>query len=125
VEGWAESLAPEVAPFGIRSMIVEPGFFRTELLTPESTSYAESRIDDYAERTEQTVTAWKGMNGQQGGDPAKLADALIQLAELDEPPLRFAAGADAVGVFDTRAKALRDQAGAHRELSSNLAHADA
>jgi NAD(P)-dependent dehydrogenase (short-subunit alcohol dehydrogenase family) len=125
VEGWAESLAPEVAPFGIRSMIVEPGFFRTELLTPESTSYAESRIDDYAERTEQTITAWKGMNGQQGGDPAKLADALIQLAELDEPPLRFAAGADAVGVFDTRAKALRDQAGAHRELSSNLAHADA
>jgi NAD(P)-dependent dehydrogenase (short-subunit alcohol dehydrogenase family) len=85
VEGWAESLAPEVAPFGIRSMIVEPGFFRTELLTPESTSYAESTIDDYAERTEQTVTAWKGMNGQQGGDPAKLANALIQLAELDEP----------------------------------------
>ena len=102
VEGWAESLAPEVAPFGIRTMIVEPGFFRTELLTPESTSYAESTIDDYAERTEQTVTAWKAMNGLQGGDPAKLADALIQLAELDEPPLRFAAGADAVG-------SLRDQ----------------
>ena len=97
VEGWAESLAPEVAPFGIRTMIVEPGFFRTELLTPESTSYAASTINDYAERTEQTVTAWKGMNGQQGGDPAKLAAALIQLAELDEPPLRFAAGADAVG----------------------------
>jgi NAD(P)-dependent dehydrogenase (short-subunit alcohol dehydrogenase family) len=115
VEGWAESLAPEVAPFGIRSMIVEPGFFRTELLTPESTSYADSTIEDYAERTKQTVTAWKGMNGLQGGDPAKLADALLQLAELDEPPLRFAAGADAVGVFETRAKALR-------ELSSNLAH---
>ena len=125
VEGWAESLAPEVAPFGIRSMIVEPGFFRTELLTPESTSYAESTVEDYAERTEQTVTAWKGMNGQQGGDPAKLADALIQLAELDEPPLRFAAGADAVGVFETRATALQDQADAHRELSSKLAHDDA
>jgi NAD(P)-dependent dehydrogenase (short-subunit alcohol dehydrogenase family) len=125
VEGWAESLAPEVAPFGIRTMLVEPGFFRTELLTPESTRYAESTIEDYAERTEQTVTAWKGMDGQQGGDPAKLADALIRLAELDEPPLRFAAGADAVGVFESRAKALRDQAGAHRELSSNLAHDDA
>jgi NAD(P)-dependent dehydrogenase (short-subunit alcohol dehydrogenase family) len=125
VEGWAESLAPEVAPFGIRSMIVEPGFFRTELLTPESTSYAASTIEDYTERTEQTVTAWKGMNGQQGGDPAKLADALMKLAELDEPPLRFAAGADAVGVFETRAIALRDQAGAHRELSGNLAHEDA
>lgn len=125
VEGWAESLAPEVAPFGIRTMIVEPGFFRTELLTPESTSYAESTIDDYAERTRQTVAAWQSMDGQQGGDPAKLADALIQLAELDEPPLRFAAGADAVGVFETRAKELQDQAGAHRELSSSLAHDDA
>jgi NAD(P)-dependent dehydrogenase (short-subunit alcohol dehydrogenase family) len=95
VEGWIESLTPEVAPFGIRTMLVEPGFFRTELLTPESTSYAESSIDDYAERTEQTVAAWKGMNGQQGGDPAKLANALVQLASQDEPPLRFAAGADA------------------------------
>ena len=122
VEGWAESLAPEVAPFGIRTMIVEPGFFRTELLTPESTSYAASTIGDYAARTEQTVAAWKGMNGQQGGDPAKLANALIQLAELDEPPLRFAAGADAVGLFETRAKDLQAQADAHRELSSNLAH---
>src|SRR6266545_2251430 len=49
VEGWIESLAPEVAPFGIRTMLVEPGFFRTELLTPESTNYAEPSIDDYAE----------------------------------------------------------------------------
>ncbi len=125
VEGWAESLAPEIAPFGIRTMIVEPGFFRTELLTPESTSYAESAIGDYAERTQQTITAWKGMNGLQGGDPAKLADALIELAELDEPPLRFAAGADAVGVLETRSKELQAQADAHRELSSNLAHDDA
>lgn len=125
VEGWAESLAQEVAPFGIRSMIVEPGFFRTELLTPESTSYAKSTIEDYAERTEQTVKAWQSMDGKQGGDPAKLANALIQLAELEEPPLRFAAGADAVGTFEARAKALQDQAHAHRELSSNLAHSDA
>ena len=55
VEGWMESLSPEVAPFGIRTMLVEPGFFRTELLTPESTKYAKSTITDYAERTEQTV----------------------------------------------------------------------
>jgi hypothetical protein len=79
-------------------MLVEPGFFRTELLTPESTRYAESTIEDYTERSEQTVTAWKGMDGQQGGDPAKLADALIRLAELDEPPLRFAAGANNAAV---------------------------
>ena len=80
LEGWMESLAPEVAPFGIRTMVVEPGFFRTDLLTPESTSYAEPSIEDYAERTKQTVAAWNGMNGLQGGDPAKLATALVQLA---------------------------------------------
>ena len=122
VEGWMESLAPEVAPFGIRTMLVEPGFFRTELLTPESTRYAESTIDDYAERTRQTVSAWQGMNGQQGGDPAKLAGALVQLVGRDEPPLRFAAGADAVATFEQRARDLLAQADAHRELSSNLAH---
>jgi NAD(P)-dependent dehydrogenase (short-subunit alcohol dehydrogenase family) len=69
LEGWSESLTPEVAPFGVRTMLVEPGFFRTELLTQESTSYAEPSFEDYAERTVQTVTAWKGMNGLQGGDP--------------------------------------------------------
>jgi NAD(P)-dependent dehydrogenase (short-subunit alcohol dehydrogenase family) len=125
VEGWIESLTPEVAPFGIRTMLVEPGFFRTELLTPESTNYADSSIEDYAERAKQTVAAWNAMNGQQSGDPAKLADALVQLASQDEPPLRFAAGADAVGAFEQKAKDLLAQADAYRELSGNLAHDDA
>lgn len=125
VEGWTESLTPEVAPFGIRTMLVEPGFFRTELLTPESTNFAESTIDDYAERTKQTVAAWKGMNGLQGGDPAKLAEALVHLAGQDEPPLRFAAGADAVATVEQKARVLLKQADAYRELSSNLAHDDA
>jgi NAD(P)-dependent dehydrogenase (short-subunit alcohol dehydrogenase family) len=125
VEGWIESLTPEVAPFGIRTMLVEPGFFRTELLTPESTNYADSSIEDYAERAKQTVAAWKSMNGQQSGDPAKLADALVQLASQDEPPLRFAAGADAVGALEQKARDLLAQASAYRELSSSLAHHDA
>ena len=122
VEGWTESLTPEVAPFGIRTMLVEPGFFRTELLTPESTRYAESSIADYAERTERTVAGWQGMNGLQGGDPAKLAAALVQLAGQDEPPGRFAAGADAVAALEQKAADLLAQADAYRELSSNLAH---
>jgi NAD(P)-dependent dehydrogenase (short-subunit alcohol dehydrogenase family) len=125
VEGWIESLTPEVAPFGIRTMLVEPGFFRTELLTPESTTYAEPSIGDYAERTKQTIAAWNGMNGQQGGDPAKLASALVQLAGQQEPPLRWVAGADAVEVVENKAKDLLAQAGAYRELSTNLAHDDA
>jgi NAD(P)-dependent dehydrogenase (short-subunit alcohol dehydrogenase family) len=125
LEGWLESLTPEVAPFGIRTMLVEPGFFRTELLTPESTKYAESSIDDYAERTEQTVTAWNAMNGKQGGDPAKLAEALLQVASQAEPPLRFPAGADAVATLEQKAKDLLAQADAYRALSSNLARDDA
>ena len=124
VEGWMESLTPEVAPFGIRTMLVEPGFFRTELLTPESTKFAASSIEDYAERTEQTVAGWKSMNGLQGGDPAKLADALITLASQEEPPLRFAAGADAVAALEHKGRDLLAQAHAHRELSSSLAHED-
>jgi NAD(P)-dependent dehydrogenase (short-subunit alcohol dehydrogenase family) len=125
VEGWMESLTPEVAPFGIRTMLVEPGFLRTELLTPESTKYAEPSIEDYAERTRQTVAAWSGMNGLQGGDPARLAGALIRLAGQDEPPLRFPAGADAVATIEQKAQTLLAQAGAYRDLSGSLAYDDA
>jgi NAD(P)-dependent dehydrogenase (short-subunit alcohol dehydrogenase family) len=125
VEGWMESLTPEVAPFGIRTMLVEPGFFRTELLTPESAKYAEPSIEDYAERTRQTVAAWSGMNGLQGGDPARLAGALIRLAGQDEPPLRFPAGADAVATIEQKAQTLLAQAGAYRDLSGSLAYDDA
>jgi NAD(P)-dependent dehydrogenase (short-subunit alcohol dehydrogenase family) len=125
LEGWSESLAPEIAPFGIRTMLVEPGFFRTELLTEDSTRDPETSIEDYAERTRQTVTGWKGMNGQQGGDPAKLARALVQLTDSDEPPLRWPAGADAVAAFEQKAQQLLAQADAHRELSGSLAHDDA
>ena len=106
-------------------MLVDPGFFRTELLTQDSTRYPEPSIDDYAERTRQTVTAWKSMNGQQGGDPVKLARALVQLTDSDEPPSRWPAGADAVAAFEQKAQQLLAQADAHRDLSSSLAHDDA
>jgi NAD(P)-dependent dehydrogenase (short-subunit alcohol dehydrogenase family) len=125
VEGWMESLAEEVAPFGIRTMLVEPGFFRTELLTDQSTVWPEASIDDYAAKTRETVAGWKKMNGLQGGDPAKLAKALIQLAGQAEPPRRWPAGADAVETFAKKAKELLDQASAHRTLSVSLAHDDA
>ena len=125
IEGWMESLAPEIAPFGIRTMLVEPGFFRTELLSLGSTIYAAPSIDDYAQRTRETVAAWSGMDGKQSGDPAKLADALVKLAGLEEPPGRFAAGADAVQTFEAKANALLAQAAAHRALSSSLSHTNA
>jgi hypothetical protein len=88
-------------------------------LYTDSTTYAKRSIDDYA-RTRQTIAAWSAMNGKQGGDPAKLAGALIQLAGLAGPPVRFAAGIDAVQTFEVKANSLLSQANAHRELSTSL-----
>ena len=65
------------------------------------------------------------MNGRQGGDPAKLAAALVTIAGLEQPPLRWLAGADAVGAAEQKANDLLAQADAYRELSSSLAHDDA
>src|SRR2546426_1103657 len=125
IEGWMESLTPEIAPFGIRTMLVEPGFFRTELLTNDSTTYAKPSIDDFAKKTKEIVAAWKSMDGKQGGDPAKLAAALVKLVALRDPPTRFAAGADAMQTFEAKANTLLAQGQAHREMSTSLAYDDA
>ena len=121
VDGWMESLAPEVEPFGIQTTIVNPGFFRTELLTKESTNYATPSIEDYAERNTAQREFWESQNGQQAGDPAKLAQALLTIADAGLPPRRFIAGADAIGTAEQHIAALRRQIEAFRELSSSLA----
>ena len=121
LEGWMESLRFEIEPFGIHTTIVEPGFFRTELLTTESTAYADLSIDDYAERTAQTRPAWESMSGKQTNDPAKLASALITVVDREQPPLRFVAGADAVATVEQKANELLAQVDAYRDLSSSLA----
>jgi NAD(P)-dependent dehydrogenase (short-subunit alcohol dehydrogenase family) len=113
-----ESLRFEIEPFGIHTTIVEPGFFRTELLTKDSTEYADMSIDDYAERTAKTRPAWESMSGKQTNDPAKLAKALLAVVDQEQPPLRWAAGADAV---EQKAKELLVQVDAYRDLSSSLA----
>jgi NAD(P)-dependent dehydrogenase (short-subunit alcohol dehydrogenase family) len=125
LEGWMESLRFEVEPFGIHTTIVEPGFFRTELLEKESTAYAELSIDDYAERTAQTRPAWEAMSGKQGGDPAKLAKALVTVVDQEQPPLRWVAGADAVETVEQKANDLLAQVDAYRDLSSSLAFDEA
>jgi NAD(P)-dependent dehydrogenase (short-subunit alcohol dehydrogenase family) len=125
LEGWMESLAGEVQPFGIGTMIVEPGFFRTELLTPESTTFGELSIDDYDEARAQINAFWASMNGTQAGDPSKLARALVQLADSAEPPLRWAAGEDVVEGVEDKARLLLAQVDAHRALSTDLGHEDA
>lgn len=125
LEGWMEALRPEVAPYGITTTVVEPGFFRTELLEPASTIWAALSIPDYAERTAQIIPVWEQMNGKQAGDPAKLARALITLLDSSEPPERWVAGADAVQGITQKADLLRQQASAFPELSTTLDHEQA
>ena len=122
LEGWMQSLQAEVEPFGIDTITVNPGFFRTDLLTEESTNFAERTIEDYNDRRAKQMEFWRGYNGQQAGDPAKLAHALITIARQEKPPLRFIAGADAVETAEKVAATLQQQTDAYRELSSSLAY---
>ncbi|MGW4913785.1 SDR family oxidoreductase [Streptomyces sp. NPDC004270] len=124
VEGWMESLRYDVEPYHIHTTVVEPGFFRTELLVDASTTWPEPTIDDYAERTTATIEAWKSMNGQQTGDPAKLARALLTIADQEKPLQRFVAGADAIEGVKAKAQELLAQAEASLELGGNLAYDD-
>jgi NAD(P)-dependent dehydrogenase (short-subunit alcohol dehydrogenase family) len=120
LEGWMESLGAEVGPFGIATTIVNPGFFRTELLTDQSTRYAEPSIADYDDRRGPLIESWKAMNGKQSGDPAKLARALITISEQEPPPQRFIAGEDAIATAEQKIATLQQQANTYRELSSSL-----
>jgi NAD(P)-dependent dehydrogenase (short-subunit alcohol dehydrogenase family) len=115
LEGWMESLRPEVEPFGIHTTIVNPGFFRTELLTPESTNFAGTEIDDYAERRAGRIEYWTSQNGRQSGDPAKLAQALLKVASEVPPRRRFIAGADSIGSVEQKVADLQADIDLNRE----------
>jgi NAD(P)-dependent dehydrogenase (short-subunit alcohol dehydrogenase family) len=120
VEGWMESLRPEVAPFGIHTTIVNPGFFRTELLTPESTNFAQTAIDDYAERRAAQIEWWTSQNGRQSGDPAKLAKALVTIADEQPPRRRFIAGADSIASTVQKVAELQADIDLNRERFVSL-----
>jgi NAD(P)-dependent dehydrogenase (short-subunit alcohol dehydrogenase family) len=120
LEGWMESLRPEVEPFGIHTTIVNPGFFRTELLTPESTDFAGSEIDDYADRRAAQIEYWTSQNGQQSGDPAKLARALLTVASEEPPRRRFIAGADSIVSTEQKVAELQADIDLNRERFESL-----
>ncbi len=121
LEGWMESLQPEIAPLGISTTIVNPGMFRTELLTEQSTTYAAPSIEDYAEHGAAQRERYEAQNGRQAGDPAKLAQALVTIAGQQPPPRRFIAGADAIAVAEQKVKDLQEQINAYRDLSTSMA----
>ena len=102
LEGFSESLAQEVEPFGIRVTVVEPGPFRTDFLTSESLRFGGRQVPDYDERRTHLQASFEQRNGHQQGDPAKLALALVRLAAEPEPPLRFVAGSIALDVIQAK-----------------------
>ena len=117
VEGFSASLAPEVAPFGIKVTVVEPGFFRTDFLDQRSVRYGSQHIDDYAAASSASRATYDSYNHQQPGDPARLGQALVEIASMSTPPLHFVAGSDAVNfavdTFDRR----RREVDTHAALS--------
>ncbi len=120
LEGWMGALEQEVAPFGIRTTIVNPGFFRTGLASPESLIWPDVSIADYAERSAAQRTWWEAQDGRQSGDPDKLAKALLTIASEEPPPRRFVAGADVVALAERKIAELQEQIEAHRDLSRSL-----
>ena len=117
VEGFSESITKEVAPFGVHVTIVEPGFFRTDFLDESSVRYGSRRIEDYAEISAQMKAFWDSRNHAQAGDPAKLGQVLVDLAGRADPPLRFAAGSDAVAMIGGKIASLQAELDAWSGLS--------
>lgn len=110
LEAYSEALASEIAPFGLKLTIVEPGYFRTDFLDPRSVRFGDVSLPAYAETSTATRAALEAINHTQLGDPARLGAAILTLADAATPPLRFLAGSDALAVFDefltTRAAAI-------------------
>ncbi|MEG4963515.1 MULTISPECIES: SDR family oxidoreductase [unclassified Microcoleus] len=118
IEGLSLSVAAEVERFGIKITLVEPGFFRTDLLDDQNVRWPSNAIEDYAAEGNVQDT-WSAYNGTQQGDPAKLGDALVKIAGMENPPKLFVAGSDALAAIapavEERLQAMR----AHEELSKS------
>jgi NAD(P)-dependent dehydrogenase (short-subunit alcohol dehydrogenase family) len=120
LEGWMGALEQEVAPFGIRTTIVNPGWFRTGLARPETLIWPALTIDDYAERSAAQRQWWSAQDGQQAGDPDKLAEALLRIVDENPPPRRFIAGAEVIALAERKIDELQAQIESHRELSTAM-----
>jgi len=117
VEGFSESLAAEVAQFNIAVTLIEPGYFRTDFLDDRSVRFAAASIDDYRALSQQFTDGMQQRSHRQAGDPKKLADAILQLAASERPPIRFLAGSDAVEVAENKIATLSQELAAYRQLS--------
>ncbi|MEH1966642.1 MULTISPECIES: SDR family oxidoreductase [unclassified Nostoc] len=118
VEGISLSVAVEVEGFGIKMTLVEPGFFRTDLLDDQNVRWPSNTIEDYAAESNVQET-WSAYNGTQQGDPAKLGDALVKIAGMENPPKLFVAGSDALAAIAPAVEERLQATRAHEELSKS------
>jgi NAD(P)-dependent dehydrogenase (short-subunit alcohol dehydrogenase family) len=119
VEGFSESVAQEVRPFNVHVTIIEPGFFRTDFLDASSIRYGDNPIADYAEASAAIRAFFDARSHNQAGDPVKLGQALVVLAKTENPPVRWAAGTDAIGMVEMKANSLKAELDAWRDLSAS------
>ena len=117
VEGFSESLDQEVAQFNIKVTLVEPGVFRTDFLDPSSAVFGTRGLEDYATFTAKVRSASAAYNHQQNGNPAKLGEALVHLANSEHPPLRYLAGSDAYQQVSDKLNKMLAQIELWRHLS--------
>lgn len=122
VEGFSESLALEVARFGIQVTIVQPGFFRTDFLDGSSVRYGAEAIPDYADASSALRGGYDGYSHRQPGDPARLARAIVELAGVPKAPLRFAAGTDALRYLHDKLDAARGELRQWQAWSASTDH---
>ena len=116
VEGLSLAVAQEVERFGIKITVVEPGFFRTDLLNPRSVEWSSGHIEDYG-APGNVEAAWAAYHGQQPDDPAALGEALVQIANMENPPKVFAAGSDALDAITPVVEARLAELRVHADLS--------
>jgi NAD(P)-dependent dehydrogenase (short-subunit alcohol dehydrogenase family) len=122
IEGLSEALADEVGPHGVRTLIVEPGAFRTELM---GARFHRSReIDAYADTVGETRAYVERANGTQPGDPRKAAAAIVTALDAPDPPLRLILGADAVDAIRAKHERLRAELDGWEAVSRDTAIED-
>jgi NAD(P)-dependent dehydrogenase (short-subunit alcohol dehydrogenase family) len=120
LEGLTQTLRDEVAGFGIRVLIVEPGAFRTGLFR-RGAAHMSASMPEYAPTVGPTRAYVEGNDGTQPGDPAKAAAAIIAALDADEPPLRLVLGEDAAGNIRRRLSLLEDELDRWEELGADTA----
>jgi NAD(P)-dependent dehydrogenase (short-subunit alcohol dehydrogenase family) len=124
VEGLTEALDAELSPLGIRATVVEPGFFRTDFLDASSLVRVRTEIAAYADTVGAMREHMASANHQQPGDPAKLATALLTLADSETPPVRLPLGSDTVYRITEKNRQVESELAAWQALAVSTDHDD-